>query len=396
MRTRPPARSHPREAAPLPGTATGDLVLIRDWLLHGQWFGNSAFAWVVAGAGALVGYIIAHGVALFLESRLNTLADRLHRPGLHVAAEVAAATRGWLLLLIAIVTALDFLHFGRTAVQASHVQRALHLLTWILVGMQLAFWISRLLVSWLNRSATREGARPANPVMLGVLTWVVQFVVWVTLLLVLLNQGGVNITAFVASLGVGGVAVALALQNVLTDLFSSVAIGLDKPFEVGEFIMFGEELGTVTKVGIKSTRIQSLSGEELAVSNSVLLKNLIHNYSRRRERRILFNFRLPFDTPRDRIPDAVARVRGFIEREKLTRFDRGYLSGFGEFGLDFEFVYYVLDPAYNTFVEIQQRINLAMLDAFDQLGIEFAVPARKLHAVSAEGKSIVQVAGAAE
>jgi small-conductance mechanosensitive channel len=231
--------------------------------------------------------------------------------------------------------------------------------------------------------------------MLGVLTWAVQFCVWVTLALALLAAGGVNITAFVASLGVGGVAVALALQNVLGDLFASISIGLDKPFEVGEYIAFDTDQGTVTKVGIKSTRIRSLSGEELAISNSVLLKNLIHNYSRMKQRRVVFNFRLPFDTPREKIPEVVARVRGFIEREKPTRFDRGYLSGFGDYGLDFEFVYYVLDPAYNTFVEIQQRINLAMLDAWHELGSEFAVPARKLHAVAATGDGpIVQVTDA--
>lgn len=361
-----------------------------DWLLHGEWFGNSTLAWVVAGACALFGYLIVHSVALFLESRLGRLAERTQRQGLFVAAEVVGATRGWLLLLIAIVLALDFLHFGRTAVQTAHVQRGLYLLTWILVGAQLAFWVSRLLVSWLNRSASRDGARPVNAVMLGVLTWVAQFIVWVTLILVLLDRGGVNITAFVASLGVGGVAVALALQNVLGDLFASISIGLDKPFEVGESIGFASGSGTVTKVGIKSTRIQSLSGEELAISNSVLLKDLIHNYSRMKQRRVVFNFRLPFDTPRAKIPEVVTRVRGFIERENPTRFDRGYLSGFGDYGLDFEFVYYVLDPAYNTFVEIQQRINLAVLDAWDELGIEFAVPTSKVRGAVPPG-SIVKV-----
>ena len=369
--------------------------MIHDWLLHGQWFGNSALAWVVAGVCALLGYIVAHGLTLFLGARLGKLARRTQRQSLYVAADVVAATRGWLLLLIAIAVALDFLHFGHTAEQTGHVRHVLHLLTWTLIGIQLSFWVSRLLVSWLNRSASRDGARPVNPVMMGVLTWVMQFVVWVTLVLVLLNQGGVNITAFVASLGVGGVAVALALQNVLGDLFASVSIGLDKPFEVGEYIAFnpgqGTEQGTITKVGIKSTRIQSLSGEELAVSNSVLLKNLIHNYSRMKQRRVVFNFRLPFDTPRDKLPTVVERVRGFIDEEKLTRFDRGYFSGFGEYGLDFEFVYYVLDPAYNTFVEIQQRINLRMLDAWQELDIQFAIPARKVHAGSPDGAAVVRV-----
>jgi len=368
-----------------------------DWLLHGEWFGNSTLAWVIAGAGALFGYLVAHSVALFLESRLRRLAERTQRPGLHVAATVVGATRGWLLLLIAIAIALDFLKFGNALDNAAkahtwNVQDWLHLLTYALVGIQVALWIIALLVSLLRTSADRGDSHPANPVMLGVLTWAVQFCVWMTLALALLAAGGVNITAFVASLGVGGVAVALALQNVLTDLFSSIAIGLDKPFEVGESIAFSGGSGTVTKVGIKSTRIQSLAGEELAISNSVLLKDPIHNYSRMKQRRVVFNFRLPFDTPREKIPEVVARVRGFIEREKPTRFDRGYLSGFGDYGLDFEFVYYVLDPGYNTFAEIQQRINLAMLDAWNELGIEFAVPARKVHGATPPPKgSIVQV-----
>ena len=373
---------------------------MRDWLLHGEWFGNSTLAWVIAGACALLGYAVAHSTALFLKSHLDALASRTRRPGLHVAAAAAGATRGWLLLLIAIFIALDFLRFDHAALDPGHAREwslpgLLHLITYTLVGIQVALWAIALLVSWLRQSAERNDERRANPVMLGVLTWAVQFMVWVTLALALLAAGGVNITAFVASLGVGGVAVALALQNVLTDLFASIAIGMDKPFEVGEYIAFdpgqGPEQGTVTKVGIKSTRIRSQSGEELAISNSVLLKSLVHNYSRRRERRVLFNFRMPFDTPREKIPQAIARVRDCIEREPQTRFDRGYLAGFGEYGLDFEFVYYVLDPGYNTYVEIQQRINLAMLDAWHELGIQFAVPARALHAAPADGTASVHV-----
>src|SRR6185312_14552294 len=267
--------------------------------------------------------------AAIVAARLRKLAERTHRNGFAIAARVAEATRGWLLLLIAIAIALDFLHFGDAAAAGKTprwtVQHGLHLITYALVGIQVAQWIIALVVAWLHRSTSEETTRPVNPVMLGVLTWAVQFVVWITLVLALLAEGG------------------------------------------------------VTKVGIKSTRIRSLSGEELAVSNSVLLKNLIHNYSRRQERRVVFNFRLPFDTPREKIPEAISRVRGFIEREKTTRFDRGYLSGFGDYGLDFEIVYYVLDPGYNVFVEIQQRINLAMLDAWHELEIEFAIPAQKLH-----------------
>ncbi|MGH8152103.1 MAG: mechanosensitive ion channel family protein [Rhodanobacteraceae bacterium] len=367
---------------------------MHDWLFHGQWLGNSILAWIIAGAGALCGYAIAQSIALFLKARLGRLADRTH-PGLHVVAAVAAATRGWLLLLIAIVVALDFLQLGSSAAASTHVQRALDLLTWILVGMQVAFWINALLVAWLRRSASGNGRQTVNQVMLGVVTWIVQFVVWVTLVLILLDQGGVRISAFVASLGVGGVAVALALQNVLVDLFSSIAIGLDKPFVVGEFIAFGGDLGTVTKVGIKSTRINSLSGEELAISNSQLLKNLIHNYSRMQQRRVVFHFRLPFGTPRDKLPTIAERVKGIVQAETRTRFDRGHLATFGEYGLEFEVVYYVLDPSYNVFMDIQQRINIRILELCDELGVRIALPARELH-TPANNAPVVQVSGVSQ
>lgn len=337
-----------------------------DWLLHGQWLGNTALAWVGAGGGALLGYLIAHGLAVFLHARLRRLAERTGRRSAFVAADVAGATRGWLLLLIALAVALEFLHFGGAS------PHWLGQLTFILVGAQLAFWSGALVTGWLNRAAAHGESKPANPVLLGILTWTVQFVIWITLLLAALANGGVEITAFVASLGVGGVAVALALQNILTDLFSSIAIGLDKPFEVGEYIAFDTVEGTVLKVGIKSTRMRSASGEELAVSNSVLLKNLIHNYSRMRERRVVFTLKLPFDTQRERLPEAVARVRQLVEREPATRFGYGYLARFGEYALEFEFAYFVLEPGFDVFAATQQRIHLAILAAFDELGVTLA------------------------
>jgi small-conductance mechanosensitive channel len=355
------------------------------WLYHTTWLGNPTLAWLIAAGGALLGYLVAHTTAAILAAHLRKLAARTQRRGFAIAADVARATRGWLLLLIAIAIALDFLHFGNATDSSGAVQRwtvtdGLHLLTYALVGIQMAFWINALVVSWLQRSANRDGGQPANPVMLGVLTWVVQFVIWVTLVLALLAEGGVQISAFVASLGVGGVAVALALQNVLGDLFASISIGLDKPFEVGEFIAFGSDLGTVTKVGVKSTRIASLSGEELAVSNSSLLKNLIHNYTRMQERRVVFGFRIPYGTSREHLQAIVDGARDAITAQDQTRLDRGHFRAFGDYGFEFEFVYYVLDPGYTLYCDIQQRINLEIMAVLEKLGVDFAIPARMLHA----------------
>lgn len=359
------------------------------WLYQTGWLGHSTLAWLVAAGGALLGYLVAHGAAAILTARLGGLARRTHRRSLAVAAGVAAATRGWLLLLIAIAIALEFLRLDGTARGIGGVQHALQLATWALVGTQFAFWISALLVTWLRQSADHDHTRPANPVMLGILTWAAQFVVWVTLLLALLAGGGVDITAFVASLGVGGVAVALALQSVLGDLFASISIGLDKPFEVGEFIAFGEDLGTVSKVGIKSTRIRSLSGEEIAIPNSRLLQNLIHNYTRMRERRVVFGFRVPYGTRPQTLRAIVEGTRAAIAGEERTRLDRGHFRAFGECGFEFEFVYHVLDPDYTLYCDIQQRINLAIITLLEELGTRFAVPVRMLHGADADAGALL-------
>jgi small-conductance mechanosensitive channel len=344
----------------------------------------------------LLGYIVAQGVVALLGARLAKIAGRTRRPGATIAAAVVKATRGWLLLLIAIAIALEFLYLGKAEPGVKGPHDYLQLVTWALVGIQVALWISTLLVSALRYPAEHDKTHHPNPVMLGVLTWAVQFVVWVTLVLALLAGGGVNITAFVASLGIGGVAVALALQNVLGDLFASISIGLDKPFEVGEYIAFGTDSGTVTKVGIKSTRIRSLSGEELAVANSVLLKDLIHNYTRMQERRVVFGFRVPYGTRGRDLEEIAERTRAIISSQDKTRLDRGHFRAFGDWGFEFEFVYYVLDPGYTVYCDIQQRINLEIMALLEQRDIEFAIPARLLRSPGSNHAVLPDPAAAAE
>lgn len=348
----------------------------QDWIAHGQWLGHPVFAWVVAGVAALLGFAIAQGAALFLKARLHKLAERTQRHGLHVAADVVAATHGWLLLLLAIVVALDFLQLGHTPTQAQHVQRVLHLLTWALIGMQLAFWTSRLLTAWMNHAAERAGPRSVNPVMLSVLRWVVTFLVWVVALLVVLSEARVNITAFVASLGIGGVAVALALQNILGDMFASVVIGLDKPFGVGDYITFSGNEGTVTRVGIKSTRVRSNTGEEIVVSNSALLQSPIHNQSRRSERRATLKLVLAFDTPAPALATLTGQVRKAIDADPGVRYDSGGLTGPAPAGLEYDFSYYVRSPDFATLLATRERVTLAVLDELRHMDVRLATNPR--------------------
>ncbi len=228
---------------------------------------------------------------------------------------------------------------------------------------EVAIFLQRLLRSVEQR---QQGDRPID-------------VIWVVALLLLLDNLGVNITTLVASLGIGGIAVALALQNILGDLFASLSIAMDKPFLVGDFIVVDDLMGTVRHIGLKTTRIKSLGGEELVFSNNDLLKSRVRNYKRMAERRVVFGFGVTYDTPPETLESLVAAVRRIIEAKDGTRFDRAHFKNFGASNLDFEAVYCILSADYNAFMDAQQRINLALLRHCNEHGINFAFPTQTIH-----------------
>lgn len=343
-----------------------------NWATQTEWLGNPVLHWGYAAIGALLGFVVISIIAALIKSRLSSLRARYpNSGGIATAAATAAATRKWILLLLAAAVALHALELGAKAD------------VWIvwtigaLIGIQVAFWISRLLQNVLCR-ATTDGEDDQQSVAESLITWAVELVVWITVVLILLSNAGINVNAFIASLGVGGIAVALAAKNVLSDLLASIAIALDKPFDVGDFITFGDELGTVKRVGIKTTRITALSGEELIVGNATLQGEVLHNLSRRTERRVVFGFSVALTAKPEQIEDVVATVRGFIEAEARTRLDRGHFLAIQEYGYALEFVYYVLDPGYGVYADIQQRINLQIMRKLAALGLELAVPVRDL------------------
>ena len=336
-----------------------------------QWWGHPLTTWTVALGSALAGYALLRGALALVNARLQALARA--RPGgaLEVLAAVVRATRSAVLWALALSVG------ARWLLESSTAHAWLGKMSYALLALQLALWMNRLVLTLLTRVAHADGA-PRNPVIFGVLRWSAQLVVWVLLLLALLDNAGVNVNAFVASLGVGGVAVALAAQNVLGDLFASISIGLDKPFEVGEFIAFGSDSGTVTRVGIKSTRIQLLSGEEMALSNALLLQEKVHNYSRMPERRVVFPLRLAIDTPRATAQQVVDEVRAYLQQLPQLRFDRFHLIGFGDWALEFEGVYFMRDPGFAAHRDTQQQISLQIMALLERLQARLAVPVRAL------------------
>ena len=212
---------------------------------------------------------------------------------------------------------------------------------------------------WTEQTAKED---PINAAMLKNMTWIARFMIWAATLLFLFDNLGINITAFVASLGIGGVAVALAAQSVLGDAFSSFAIFMDKPSQVGDFIIVGDLRGTVEHVGVKATRIRSLGGEELIFSNSDLTSSRIKNYKRMQERRVVFSVGVVYQTPVEKVKAISPMIKRVIEEHQNARFDRAHFKSFGDFALIYEVVFYVLRPDYNTYMDLQQSINFKLIE----------------------------------
>jgi small-conductance mechanosensitive channel len=206
--------------------------------------------------------------------------------------------------------------------------------------------------------------------------FVARVALWSLVILVGLSNLGVDITGLIAGLGIGGIAVALALQNVLGDLFASLSIVLDKPFVIGDFIVVDQMQGTVEYVGLKTTRLRSISGEQLIVSNADLLRSRIRNLKRMDERRALFTFSVMYQTPAEKLERVSQIARNVIAAQPLVRFERAHFKEFGESALVYECVYFVLSPDYLVFMDTQQRINIALVEALKAEGVEFAYPTR--------------------
>lgn len=247
------------------------------------------------------------------------------------------------------------------------------------VVIQAGLWVSTVIDFWIERSRKRLIEQDVTTAsLLGVLRFVGKLVLWSVVLLVGLDNLGVDITALVAGLGIGGIAVALALQNVLGDLLASLSIVLDKPFVIGDTITVDDFTGKIENIGLKTTRMRNLSGEQVVFPNGNLLQSRIRNWTRLQERRIVLNFGVTYQTPAEKLERIPGMVRSIVESQTDVRFDRAHFMRLGASSQDFEIVYFVLSPEYAVYMDRQQAILLEMLRAFERDGIEFAYPTQTL------------------
>jgi small-conductance mechanosensitive channel len=224
----------------------------------------------------------------------------------------------------------------------------------------------------------RQGKEGTDPVI-HLLGTIGKIALWIIAVLFIVSNMGFNVTSLVAGLGIGGIAIALALQSILGDVFSSFSIYFDKPFQPGDFITVGEHMGTVKRVGIKSTRLESITGEELIIPNKELTAARVQNYKRLQKRRLIFKFGLTYDTPIKKLRKAKEIVKEIIEKTPLSEFDRVHFKEYGDSALMFEVSYYINTGDYNKYMDVREEVNLAIKEAFEKEGLEFAFPTQTIH-----------------
>ena len=235
--------------------------------------------------------------------------------------------------------------------------------------------VINVVVVWYSK---RRAKKKMSEHILFILKKIVNAAIFLFAFLIILDVFDVNLSGAVVGLGVGGIAIAFALQNVLSDAFSAFSIYFDRPFEIGDFIIVGDYAGTVKKIGIKSTRVQLLQGEELVLANSVLTNKSLRNFKKLRKRRIVFHFGVTYDTPIEKLKKIPDMVRKIVDGNELATVDRIHFKEFGDFSLNFEIVYYMNSKDYAKYMDTQQEINFAIKEAFEKEGIEMAFPTQTI------------------
>src|ERR1700730_4663987 len=351
---------------------------MRDYLsqkieaVHRLLLGNSLTDWLVAGIVAL-----AVWMGLWILRRLMAAHYQKHssaaRPGaVRLLAYLIGNTTQLLFLGAALYAAQEILTLPGKA------ERAVNNVALMLVLVQIGLWAGLALRVYLEMKELERVAGPEFAGSLGIINFIGRLVVWALLTLVALENFGVNITALLAGLGVGGVAVALALQNVLGDLFASLSIALDKPFVVGDTLVIDAYTGKVVQIGIKSTRLRSDTGEQIILSNADILKSRVRNFGRAQEQRALATIRVTYETPSDTLRKIPVLLESIVREHENARFERCHLKTLGDSALHFELSYFVQQPNLNPLLDLQQAVNFRIIDEFRRLGVQFDYPTQRV------------------
>ena len=337
------------------------------------WLGNSVSRWLIAAAVALAVVVVLVPIKRLILQQWKRLAKSTDTQLDNLIVRVLGKTKRLFILVIALWAG------SRVLVLPDRLVTTLWRLAVIAVVLQVGIWATTGLLEWLEILRQKSAQKGEVLTWLGGVEWIGRFLIWTAVLLVGLENIGVDVTGLVTGLGIGGIAVALAAQNILSDLFAAFSIYIDRPFVIGDYLKVGDQMGTVETIGMKTTRLRSISGEELIFGNSDLVDSRIQNYGRLNERRANFTVGVTYDTPKEKVAKIPGMIKDIVEAQDHVRFDRSHFKEFGDSALIFETVYFVLVPAFGTKMDIQEAINLELMQRFEGEGIEFAFPTQTLY-----------------
>ena len=341
-------------------------------VLNETFFGNSVEAYLIA-LGIFIGIVIL--VKIFSKIILYKLKKW---------AEKTETTLDDFLIRGIEKSIVPLLYFGafylgiKSLKLSSEARDIIHIISMILLTFFVVRFISSTIMFTLSYLIKKQERGEEKVRQLRGMTVLINIFVWVVGLVFLMDNLGFDISAVIAGLGIGGIAIALAAQAILGDLFSYFVIFFDRPFEVGDFITVQDKVGVVEYTGIKTTRIRALGGEQLVFSNTDLTNSRIHNFKKMERRRVVFKLGVIYQTTAEQLKTVTEIVKEIIDKQEDAVFDRGHFASYGDFSLNFEFVYYVIGSDYVKYMDIQQSINLKIYSEFERLGIEFAYPTQTL------------------
>ena len=347
-----------------------------------DWLDREAFHVLAATLVALALFIVLRGALHILCRRFdkNALGSSTSWPAIFAA--IIRKTSNIFLLFLAIEVSAPL------AQPPAQVTKTLGFLFTIAVTLQVAIWVRELILGLISRRATTEDEEDDHNLSsaMGVIRVIINLLVWALALLVILDNVGVNVTALIAGLGVGGIAIGLAAQGIFSDLFAALSILFDKPFKRGEVISFGQVTGQVEAIGLKTTRLRAISGEEVVISNANLLNQELHNLSRIEARRVVMVLNLIYQTQADLLQRVPQLLQDIVSSHKICRFDRAYFHAFSPSSIDFELVFFVESPDMNRMTAERHAIALEIVTRFAQEGIDFAYPAQVSYLAGPDGK----------
>ncbi len=346
------------------------------------WLGNPLKVWLLGLALTIATLALLRGLRNLTVRRLQRVAHGTATQLDDLAISLLRSSRSWFFLAIS-------LYIGTLSLALpGALEDFVRLAAVFTLLLQAALWANQLIQYGLQHYARQtleaETDRQNTVAILGLAS---RIVLWSIILLLALDNLGVEISGLLTGLGIGGIAIALAVQNILSDLLSYVSIMLDRPFAIGDFIVVDDHMGTVERIGLKTTRMRSLSGEVIIFANHDLLGSRLRNYQDREERRVVFTIGVTYDTPASKLASIPSILREVVSEQEQVRFDRTHFSTFGDFSLDFETVYYVTSADYVVYMDGQQSVNLELVRRFEQAGIEFAFPTQTVHVTSQPGEN---------